>query len=67
MKIPAALLCKQIALKTFKEMKVNFFRAVGMALAVIMLVSVFVYLLFFSEACLLSIWCNMTGAKENMS
>ena len=48
-------------------MKVNFFRAVGMALAVIMLVSVFVYLLFFSEACLLSIWCNMTGAKENMS
>ena len=33
-------------------------------MAVFMLLSVVIYLLFISDACLLSIWCNMTGAKE---
>ena len=33
-------------------------------MAVFLLLSVVIYLLFISDACLLSIWCNMTGAKE---
>ena len=33
-------------------------------MAVTLLLSVVVYLLFVSDACLLGIWCNMSGAKE---
>ena len=39
-------------------------RVAGLSLAVVMLLSVVIYLLFVSDACLLGIWCNMTGAKE---
>ena len=39
-------------------------RVAGLAMAVTLLLSVVIYLLFVSDACLLGIWCNMTGAKE---
>ena len=39
-------------------------RIAGLAMAVTLLLSVVIYLLFVSDACLLGIWCNMTGAKE---
>ena len=46
------------------KQSVSICRIAGLGMAVTLLLSVVVYLLFVSDACLLGIWCNMSGAKE---
>lgn len=47
-----------------KRFPYNVCRMAAMGLAVVTLTAVVIYLLFISDACMLSIWCNLTGAKE---
>ena len=47
-----------------KRFSYNVCRMAAMGLAVVTLTAVVIYLLFISDACMLSIWCNLTGAKE---
>ena len=61
---PKILSCKYLSNLQFFHHNAPHFRIVSLAFAVIILVAVWAYLIFASEACMLSIWCGKGGAKE---